>query len=422
MPKNKVSEYSAIPSNNTDIGGINIAEGCAPSGINNAIRELMAQLKDMQSGTDGDNFIIGGSMTCSGPAVFSSTVSVVGASTFSNNVVMSANVTLGDAVTDAHSITGVLSLATGSSILLDESVTTASAPPMAFDTDSNTGLFRPAADNLSIATGGVERVRVSNAGNVIVGSGEGTATVAGNTVRTPDAVGTNIIGSNLTIQSGNGTGTGGSGTIALRTAPSSGSGTAANTMTQRLLVTKNGGFSFGSGSTSFGSSGQVLRSAGDAPPAFGSVLTPMTAFVYSSNVTEIPFTSIPTWVKKITVAISQLSTNGIEDVILQIGYESTYEDTNYIGSVTNQSGTQETMSTGFKLVNAAAAASTYSGIITLVNLDGNTWCEQGTLGLAAGGTRESAGTKTLSSALSSLRLYINGTQLFDNGSVNILYE
>jgi hypothetical protein len=38
MPKNKVSEYSPTASNNTDIGGINIAEGCAPSGINNAIR------------------------------------------------------------------------------------------------------------------------------------------------------------------------------------------------------------------------------------------------------------------------------------------------------------------------------------------------------------------------------------------------
>lgn len=74
MPKNKVSEYSSTASNNTDIGGINIAEGCAPSGINNAIRELMAQLKDMQSGTDGDGFTVGGAFTCSGAAVFSSTV------------------------------------------------------------------------------------------------------------------------------------------------------------------------------------------------------------------------------------------------------------------------------------------------------------------------------------------------------------
>jgi hypothetical protein len=66
MPKNKVSEYSATASNNTDIGGINIAEGCAPSGINNAIRELMAQLKDMQAGTDGDNFSIGGNLAVTG--------------------------------------------------------------------------------------------------------------------------------------------------------------------------------------------------------------------------------------------------------------------------------------------------------------------------------------------------------------------
>jgi hypothetical protein len=68
MAKNKVSEYSATASNNTDIGGINIAEGCAPSGINNAIRELMAQLKDMQAGTDGDSFTVGGNLIVTGTA------------------------------------------------------------------------------------------------------------------------------------------------------------------------------------------------------------------------------------------------------------------------------------------------------------------------------------------------------------------
>jgi len=74
MAKNKVSDWSATASNNTDIGNINIAEGCAPSGINNAIRELMAQVKDMQTGADGDGFVVGGAFTCSGAAVFSSTV------------------------------------------------------------------------------------------------------------------------------------------------------------------------------------------------------------------------------------------------------------------------------------------------------------------------------------------------------------
>jgi hypothetical protein len=88
MAKNKISEFSSTPANNTDIGGINIAEGCAPSGINNAIRELMAQLKDQQAGTDGDGFTVGGGFTSVGAAVFSSTVAVSG------------NVTLGAATTN----------------------------------------------------------------------------------------------------------------------------------------------------------------------------------------------------------------------------------------------------------------------------------------------------------------------------------
>ena len=61
MPKTKISEFSATPANNTDIDSINISEGCAPSGINDAIRELMSQLKDWQSGTSNDPMVIGSS-------------------------------------------------------------------------------------------------------------------------------------------------------------------------------------------------------------------------------------------------------------------------------------------------------------------------------------------------------------------------
>jgi hypothetical protein len=81
MAKNKMSEYSSVAANNVDIAGINIAEGCAPSGINNAIRELMAQLKDQQTGADGDSFTVGGAFTCTGAAVFSSTVAIAGVAT-----------------------------------------------------------------------------------------------------------------------------------------------------------------------------------------------------------------------------------------------------------------------------------------------------------------------------------------------------
>ena len=87
MSKDKVSEWSSIAANNTDISGINIAEGCAPSGINNAIRELMAQVKDMQAGSDGDGLVVGGTFTSSGGAVIS------GAATFSNTVVLGGSAT-----------------------------------------------------------------------------------------------------------------------------------------------------------------------------------------------------------------------------------------------------------------------------------------------------------------------------------------
>ena len=56
MAKTKISEWSSTPSSNTDIDGINIAEGCAPSGINNAIREMMSQVRDFQAGLSGDPF------------------------------------------------------------------------------------------------------------------------------------------------------------------------------------------------------------------------------------------------------------------------------------------------------------------------------------------------------------------------------
>lgn len=97
MAKNKVSEWSATPANNTDIGGIDINEGCAPSGINNAIREVMAQIKDMQSGLDSDNFTVGGNL------------SVTGTSTLTGNVTASGTL----AVTGTSTLTGLATATAG---------------------------------------------------------------------------------------------------------------------------------------------------------------------------------------------------------------------------------------------------------------------------------------------------------------------
>jgi hypothetical protein len=97
MAKTKISEFDSTPANNTDIDGINIAEGCAPSGINNAIRELMSQLKNQQTGADSDNFTVGGNLTVTGTSVHT------GATTFTGAVVMSTALPIASGGTGATS-------------------------------------------------------------------------------------------------------------------------------------------------------------------------------------------------------------------------------------------------------------------------------------------------------------------------------
>jgi hypothetical protein len=74
MAKTKISEYSATSADNTDIGNINIAEGCSPSNVNNAIRTIMAQLKDQQDGTSGDPFTVGGNLSVTGTSTLTGNV------------------------------------------------------------------------------------------------------------------------------------------------------------------------------------------------------------------------------------------------------------------------------------------------------------------------------------------------------------
>ena len=51
MAKNSIRDYDSSSSNNSDVQSVDISEGCSPSGINNAIREVMADLADVNEGT-----------------------------------------------------------------------------------------------------------------------------------------------------------------------------------------------------------------------------------------------------------------------------------------------------------------------------------------------------------------------------------
>ncbi len=78
MPKVKISEYSQTAANNTDINSINLAEGMLPSDVNNAIRELMKQLKDFQVGAQGDPQTVGGNLVVSGTSNLVGTATIDG--------------------------------------------------------------------------------------------------------------------------------------------------------------------------------------------------------------------------------------------------------------------------------------------------------------------------------------------------------
>jgi hypothetical protein len=90
MAKTKISEYSATSSDNTDISNINIAEGCSPANLNNAIRTVMAQLKDQQAGTSGDSFTVAGTLTSSGTLAVTGGVTLDGSAGTSGQVLLSA--------------------------------------------------------------------------------------------------------------------------------------------------------------------------------------------------------------------------------------------------------------------------------------------------------------------------------------------
>ncbi len=107
MPKTKISEYSTTNSSNTDIESINIDEGCPPSSINNAIRELMVHLKEFQTGSSGDPLTVAGGMFISGGGS-ANTLTVTGILTASGGTILSSTNTLsgGNILSGTNTISG----------------------------------------------------------------------------------------------------------------------------------------------------------------------------------------------------------------------------------------------------------------------------------------------------------------------------
>ena len=155
-------------------------------------------------------------------------------------------------------------------------------------------------------------------------------------------------------------------------------------------------------------------------------LTLVTAQASTSG-TSIDFTSIPSWVKRVTVMFNGVSTNGTSNPIIQIGAGSV-ETTGYASGLgfANATGTQVgPLTTGFACGGTQAVNLIYANA-TLVSAGSNLWIYSLAGYLNASGTvygMSAGGNKTLSGTLDRLRLTtVNGTDTFDAGSINIMYE
>jgi len=160
MAKTKLSEYDAVAANNADVDGINISEGCPPSGINNAIREVMAHLADFYAGTNGDVLPVVAGGTGSSTASGSRTNLGLGTLSTKNTVAtadIDANAVTTAKITDANITTAKIA---------DSNVTTAKIADDAV-TSAKIADNAVGADALNVSGNGTS-------GQALLSDGDGT--------------------------------------------------------------------------------------------------------------------------------------------------------------------------------------------------------------------------------------------------------
>jgi hypothetical protein len=149
----------------------------------------------------------------------------------------------------------------------------------------------------------------------------------------------------------------------------------------------------------------------------------------STSGTSIDFTSIPDWVKRVTVMFNGVSTNGTSDVIIQLGTSGGFVSTGYLGASATIAGgaTGSTlMTSGFlvRLGGGASAAAVRHGTVVLTLLGSNIWAAN--ISVSISNTDyivTGAGSIPLGGVLTQIRTTTaGGVNTFDAGNINILYE
>lgn len=163
----------------------------------------------------------------------------------------------------------------------------------------------------------------------------------------------------------------------------------------------------------------------DGTPTGVGVLTLGTSIATTSG-TSKDFTNIPSWVKRITLMFNGVSTNGTSNELIQIGSGSV-TTTGYVSSAALAAAggatTGATYTSGYGIPFASASNLLY-GIMSINLLGSNIYVASYCVATSTtGATVTGGGAVTLSGALDRVRITtVNGTDTFDAGSINILYE
>jgi len=143
----------------------------------------------------------------------------------------------------------------------------------------------------------------------------------------------------------------------------------------------------------------------------------------STSGTSIDFTSIPSWVKRITVMFDGVSTNGTSPICIQLGDSGGIETTGYNGGSTNQTPTYVANTVGLNINAGTTAAAQIMGHAILTNISGNTWVLSSGSQISANNITAAGGSKATSATLDRVRITtVGGSDTFDAGSINILFE
>ena len=168
------------------------------------------------------------------------------------------------------------------------------------------------------------------------------------------------------------------------------------------------------------------KTLGSGLVAGASLLTSGTAQASTSG-TSIDFTSIPSWVKRITVMFYNVSTNGTATVQIQLGTSAGPTTSGYLTSTWEFYASSSASTTGFNLDRVGSAVSNTtvrSGQVQFCNITGNTWTGVGQIARTdIASTNAIQGAVPLASTLDRIRITtVGGTDTFDAGSINIMYE